>query len=144
MSEPENGAPSPGGWRQPPPWKRALMLGGVLAVMAVAFQPGLLGQLWRGGLRPCRNLDERLCRDLGPQSCDVWKNQLGGSMAGSSQPHEWRRNKTAVVDVAVHKLLGWNASREDNPLCYDQLDDAVYPQILAGIRAAVGARGSAP
>ena len=117
---------------------------GVVAVLMVAMQPGLIVQFWRGGVRPCRNLDRRLCEDLGPRGCDVWMNQLGRAVAGSSQPHEWRRNKTVVVDVAVHKLLGWDAARQDNPLCYDQLDDAVYPQILGAIRQAVAARAPTP
>ncbi len=109
----------------------------MFAVLALAMQPGLIAQLWRAGLRPCRNLDQRLCADLGPQDCTVWKNDLHGAFTGSSQPHTWRGNKTVAVDVAVHKLLGWDASRQDNPLCFDQLSADVYPNILSAIRTAV-------
>jgi hypothetical protein len=129
------------------PWTRrySLLLSlGVLVVLMLVMQPGLIVQVWRGGLRPCRNLDRRICKDLGPRACDVWVNQLGRTISGSSQSHEWRRNKTVVVDVAVHKLLGWDAAHQDNPLCYDQLDDAIYPKILGAIRQAVAARAPAP
>jgi hypothetical protein len=124
----------------PQPWTRRyapLLSVGVIVVLVLAMRPGLIAQLWRAGLRPCRNLDERVCADLGATDCQVWKTKLHGGLTGSSQPHDWPRNKTAAVDVAIHKLLGWDAARQDNPLCFDQLDAGVYPTLLAAIRAAV-------
>jgi hypothetical protein len=101
-------------------------------------------QLWRGGLRPCHNLEKRLCADLGPKSCAVWQNDLHGAFAGSGQSHPFFGRKSVPVDKAVHALLGWDAARQDNPLCYEQLEDAPYAQVLSTIRATVEARLTPP
>jgi hypothetical protein len=116
------------------------MFVGVFAVTAVALRPGLAVELWRGGLHPCASLKKRLCADLGPTGCQVWQNDLNGAFAACGQSHDFPRNKSRVVDVAIHKLLGWDANREDNSLCYLQLDDAAYAQVLAAVRGPVESR----
>lgn len=114
----------------------SLALAALLAVTVGA-------DLARGGLRPCDRLDQRLCGDLGPEACAVWQVHLHRAGAASSQPHHWRRNRTVVLDVALHKVLGWDAPRADNPLCYDELEDSLYPTILGAVRAAVAAQARA-
>ncbi len=94
------------------------------------------GDLKRGGLYPCDRLDARLCADLGPGACDVWMNRLHRVGAASVEPHEWRHNRTFLIDLALHKLLGWDAAHADNPLCYTELEDEVYPKILEAVRGA--------
>jgi hypothetical protein len=107
----------------------------VVALIAVA----IAGDVKRGGLRPCNRLDARLCADLGPAACDVWKDRLHRLGAASVEPHEWRHNRTFLIDLALHKLLGWDAAHADNPLCYTELEDEVYPKILEAVRGAVAA-----
>src|SRR5205085_4500017 len=109
-----------------------------IAIAAVAG--ALVGpKLARGGLRPCDRLDERLCRDLGLADCELWKAHLGRVGSASVQPHPWRANRMIFADLALHKLLGWDASKSDNPLCYDELGGVLYPKILAAVRGAVAA-----
>src|SRR5690242_4882992 len=114
--------PSPVSTEPRPPVPRAVRVykvaasSAVVLVLAIWMLPDLTGTLRRGGLHPCARLDQRLCADLGAARCDVWTNRLHRSLAASSQPHQWRRNKTAVVDVIGHKLFGWDAAHEDNPL----------------------------
>jgi len=107
--------------------------------VAVWIGAALWGDLSRGGLHPCDRLDERLCQDLGTADCAFWKARLGHGGAASTEPHHLRRNKTAVLDVARHKLLGWDMARADNPLCYDELQDDLYPTILGVVRTLVAA-----
>ena len=45
-----------------------------------------------------------------------------------------------MLDVAMHKVLGWDAAHADNPLCYDELDDTLYPAILNAVRTSVAAQ----
>jgi hypothetical protein len=126
-----------GGW---PGWYRRAWLpiaalGVVVFVGGVAFSFG--GSLVRGGLRPCATLDERLCADLGSDGCDTWKGKLHRAGAGSSMPRRMRRGRTALLDMALHAVLPWDESKEDNPLCYDQLSDRLYAPTLAAIRTMV-------
>ena len=116
-------------------WAAFLVAGAVLVWVGA----GLAGHVARGGLRPCERLDDRLCADLGPEDCALWKTRLGRVGSGSVQPHRLRGNRGAIWDVAVHKLLGWDMSRSDNPLCYDQLADDMYPQLLGAVRGAASA-----
>ena len=113
---------------------------GLLGLILVAVS----GDLARGGLRPCDRLDRRLCADLGPAGCEVWTRRLQRRGAASSEPHHWRRNRTFALDLALHKLLGWDAARADNPLCYDELEESLYPVILSSVRASVEAAARAP
>jgi hypothetical protein len=99
--------------------------------------------LVRGGLRPCERLDQRLCADLGTEGCAVWTQYLHRGGAASGEPHHWPRNRAFILDLAIHKLLGWDAAHADNPLCYDELDPALYPQILTAVRASVDATARA-
>ena len=130
----DDGAASP-----PAPGRRLRIV--FLAPIALAILVVLLiaGDLARGGLRPCERLDQRLCADLGAAGCDVWTRALGRRGAASSEPHHWRRNRTFVLDLALHKVLGWDAAHADNPLCYDELEDTLYPTILSSVRASVDA-----
>jgi hypothetical protein len=128
--------------------KKAVSICLVLGVLALAYRPGLAVQYWRGGLRPCDNLEKRLCADLGPTSCDVWKNGLDGAYAGSGQPRRnyggrWE-NTDKAIDKAIDWLLGWDGARQDNPLCYEQLEDARYAEVLSTIRGAVQSRLGTP
>ena len=107
--------------------------------MTVWLGAALWGDLSRGGLHPCDRLDERLCQDLGPADCGFWKTRLGHGGAASTEPHHLRRNRTALLDVAQHKLLGWDMAKADNPLCYDELQDDLYPTILGVVRTVVAA-----
>jgi hypothetical protein len=134
--QPPTGDDAPAKWRRRPGAVLAVLAPlAVLAVVLIAVS----GDLARGGLRPCERLDQRLCADLGPGACDVWTRQLQRRGAASSEPHHWRRNRTFALDLALHKLLGWDAAHADNPLCYDELEDALYPAILSSVRASVEA-----
>ena len=117
-------------------------LGGLAVVAWVAYALGAL--LVRGGLHPCDRLDARLCRDLGAADCAIWTTRLHRVGAASSEPHRFRGNRTALVDLALHRALGWDARRADNPLCYDELTDGIYPPILAAVRQSVTAARSVP
>ena len=141
---------TPGGGASPPRgtpawysvwrWGAFLWVGGLALLAAVT----LGGELVRGGVRPCDRLDQRLCRDLGPAACDVWTNRLHRAGAASTEPRHRRWNKAgrAAADVALHTLLGWDASKADNPTCYQQLEDDIYPVVLAGIRRIVAVAGT--
>jgi hypothetical protein len=122
-------------------WLAVSSLGGAAVVLWIALALG--GHLRRGGLRPCDRLDERLCADLGATDCAFWKTRLGRAGSGSSEPHELRRNRTALVDLALHKALGWSMATQDNPRCYDQLTDDLYPQTLGVVRTIVAKGRSA-
>ena len=121
-------------WRS---WHRYAVFTFLAITVLVAVLVG--PKLARGGIRPCDRLDERLCRDLGPADCEIWKTRLGRVGSASTQPHSWRANRMVFADIAIHKLLGWDATKSDNPLCYDELGDQLYPSILAAIRDAVAA-----
>jgi hypothetical protein len=88
----------------------------------------------RGGLRPCDRLDERLCHDLGSSDCDLWKTHLGGTGAASTQPYQVRGHRAGLFELALHVVLPWNMKKADNPLCYDELGDDLYPTILGAVR----------
>ena len=112
-------------------WPRyALVCGLTIAVMVGAV-------FAMGGLRPCERLDDRLCRDLGPDDCAIWKDQLGRVGSGSRQRHSWRGNRMVFVDLAIHKVLGWDAAHSDNPLCNRQMGEQLYPAVLSAVRDAV-------
>jgi hypothetical protein len=117
----------------------AVVIAGVTIWCGVA----LWADVSRGGLHPCDRLDESLCRDLGPADCAFWKARLGRRGAASTEPHHLRRNKTALLDVVQHKLLGWDMAKADNPLCYDELHNDLYPTILGTVRVQVAARRAA-
>jgi hypothetical protein len=115
---------------------RVVALGVWLLLLAWAAAV-LVPHLVRGGLQPCAKLDARLCHDLGPADCAIWAEALGRYGAASTTPHRPRRNRTVIVEAALHRLLGWDDRHADNPLCYDELAPDVYPHVLAGIRGNV-------
>jgi hypothetical protein len=116
-------------------WLRYALVSLLVVIIGGAV---LLGPpLAHGGFRPCQRLDAQLCADLGPGECEIWKTRLARVGSPSTQPHSWRGNRMIFVDIAVHKLLGWDASKSDNPLCADELGPQVYPTILAAVRGAV-------
>jgi hypothetical protein len=125
--------------------RKRLMTGVILALFAALALVFITvsGDLARGGLHPCDRLDQRLCADLGPAGCDIWKRHLSRTGAASSEPHHWRRNRAFALDLALHKLLRWDAAHADNPLCYDELEDTLYPTILAAVRASVAGKARA-
>jgi hypothetical protein len=86
---------------------------------------------------PCDRLDARLCADLGPAACEAWKGN-GKLLSGSSMRHE-TRGRRALADLGMHLLLGWDRERS-HETCSMQVDDAVYPKILEGVRTTVAAR----
>jgi hypothetical protein len=111
----------------------------ILAVIVGWAVRDTIGDLRRGGVQPCRRLDEKLCADLGAAACEIWKTRLGRAGSASGTPHRWRQNRTLSVDVIAHKLFGWDAAHADNPLCYQELADATYPAILNAVRTMVAA-----
>jgi hypothetical protein len=125
--------------------RRSSLLVSVVVILGVAIWVAgtLSGDLRRGGLHPCDRLDQRLCQDLGAADCAFWTQRLGRGGAASTEPHHLRRNKTALLDVVQHKLLGWDMSKADNPLCYDELQDDLYPTILGVVRTLVAAHRAA-
>jgi hypothetical protein len=144
-SDPIDRGSSTGATGDPPPgpdvprgirWVRWLP---ALAGLAVAgWLVSLAGAtLTRGGLRPCDRLDERLCRDLGPSDCDLWKTHLGRAGAASTQPYQVRGHRAGLFELALHVALRWDMKTADNPLCYDELDDDLYPRIFGAVREIV-------
>ena len=86
---------------------------------ALALAAGL------GGCRPCDDLDERICSDLGPQDCQVWTEKLNKVGSASTSPTRFGR-RTWIRAV----FMGPNGQA-----CSTQLD--MYDETLAAIRTAV-------
>jgi hypothetical protein len=111
--------------------RNALLLVAAVVVVIVA------GRIVGPRLHPCDRLDARLCADLGPEACEVWRGPLNKTASGSSMAHEVR-GRRALADLALHLWLGWDFQR-DHDICSAQNDDSVYPATLQGIRASVSA-----
>jgi hypothetical protein len=118
------------------PWLRRLSVIAGLAVVGWLVSVAAT-TVARGGLRPCDRLDERLCRDLGPSDCDLWKKRLGGTGAASTQPYEVHGHRAGLFQLALHVVLPWNIKKADNPLCHDELGADLYPTILGAVREIV-------
>lgn len=81
------------------------------------------------GCDVCGDLDERMCTDLGAEDCAVWKE-----------------NKMTFTDQAEGSHSGGRRSGlkrllfgEGSGVCSSAGNDAVYPQMLASMKQAVGA-----
>lgn len=92
-----------------------------------------------GGFQPCDRLDDRICHDLGPARCSVWMYHLNRAESGSMKPERYRP-RFAAYDSLRDAVLGWDATRSNNPLCYQQLRD--YPPLLGNIAALVAQKTS--
>jgi hypothetical protein len=106
----------------------------VLLVAAVVIAI-VAGRLVGPRFHPCDRLEARVCADLGPDMCAVWKGPLAKVGTGSAMAHE-SRGRRGLADLGMHLLLGWDRER-DHETCSAQLDDTVYPATLQGVRATV-------
>jgi hypothetical protein len=95
----------------------AIALAILFAIEAIVF---FAGDYRRGGFYPCERLDERICTDLGHERCYVWEGDLHRVESGSVTPAPYR-STSIVFDRIREGVLGWNATRSDNVLCYRQL-----------------------
>jgi hypothetical protein len=107
---------------------------GVLLVAAIVIAI-VAGRMFGPRFHPCDRLEARLCADLGPEQCGVWKGPLRKAGTGSAMPHEVR-GRGGLADLGMHLLLGWDRERS-HETCSAQLDDAVYAPTLEGVRASV-------
>ena len=81
-------------------WRTLATIGGALLMLA--------------GCNNCEKLTEKLCADLGPEDCAVWKN------AGLEQ---------SMIP----------GGRKVNSACGSMMSDAIYPNVLKGTRQQVEA-----
>jgi len=106
----------------------------VLLVAAVVVAI-VAGRVVGPRFHPCDRLDDRLCADLGPDSCELWKGRFNKAVSGSSMRHE-SHGRRLLVDRAMHLLLGWDSERS-HETCSAQASDAVYPGTLDAVRATI-------
>jgi hypothetical protein len=109
----------------------------LFAIWAAVF---FAGDYRRGGFYPCDRLDERICRDLGPERCHVWEADLHRVESGSVSPAPYRP-RSAVLDRIRGGVLGWDATRSDNPRCYRQLGHG-YRGLLETINGDINKYGA--
>jgi Protein of unknown function (DUF1266) len=109
----------------------------LIALVAIVVLGIVAGRVIGPRLHPCEGLDARLCGDLGPSACEIWKGPLKRAGSGSSMQHELR-GRRGLADVALHLLLGWDFERS-HEMCSMQADDAAYPATLQAIRTSVAA-----
>jgi hypothetical protein len=110
----------------------------LVALLAAVVIPIVGARIVGPHFHPCERLDARLCADLGPEACAVWKGKLGNVGSGSAMPHEAVVGGP-LVHRATHLFLGWDNERS-HETCVKQGSDAVYPAILEGVRATVAAQ----
>ena len=102
----------------------------------MSLRAKLLGPLLFGlltiGCRPCEELDERICTDLGATECQIWRGDLAKAGSASTSPVRYSGKYRWLSNL----LMGPNGRA-----CGTQLQQ--YPQVLAGIRQAVEAQKAA-
>ncbi len=80
------------------------------------------------GCNVCQDVDAKVCADLGPQDCALWKEK--GFDFVTRAEEEGPRRRQFLRDLVFGK---------GSSTCQSATHDAVYPQMLAGFKAQVAA-----